>query len=418
MGNEENSKHQPPIAIVGIGGLFPGSLDVARFWNHVLRGTDLITDVPETHWQRSDWHDPDPKTPDRIYTTRGGYLPEIEFDAIRWGMPPNLLSSTDTSQLLGLMVARTTLQDCFDGKLDDADKSRVSVLLGVTSGQELFGQMAARLAHPAWRAGMLAAGIEPDLVDEAIGKIGDAMVPWTESTFPGLLGNVVAGRIANRLDTGGTNAVIDAACASSFGAISMGIDELVLGRADVVLTGGVDTLNDVFMHMCFSKTPALSAAGECRPFDDAADGTLLGEGLGMVALRRLEDAERDGNHIYAVIRGVGTSSDGRSKSVYAPVPEGQANALRRAYAAAGYGPETVELVEAHGTGTRAGDAAELGGLKLAFEETGAEQPRPWCAVGSVKSQIGHTKSAAGAAGLLKTALALHHRVLPPTIKVD
>ena len=413
----ESRPSQKPIAVVGVGGIFPGALDVRAFWKNILEGADLVTDLPKTHWQAEHYYDPDPKKPDMTYCKRGAFLPEVPFDSLAYGMPPSLLSSTDTSQLLGLLVARTTLDDATGGRLDEIDRSRISVLLGVTSGQELFGQMAARLAHPHWRAGMRAAGIDDEHVEEAMQKIAESMVPWTEATFPGLLGNVVAGRIANRLDLGGTNAVTDAACASSFAAVSMAIDELVLGRADLALTGGVDTLSDIFMYMCFSKTPALSATGDCRPFDEKADGTLLGEGLGMVALKRLEDAERDGDHIYAVIRGLGTSSDGRSKSVYAPVSEGQANAIRRAYDAAGYSPATVELVEAHGTGTKAGDVAEVGGLKLAFGETDREDAQ-WCALGSVKSQIGHTKAAAGSAGLLKIVLALHHKVLPPTIKVD
>ena len=424
-------KRQPPIAIVGIGGLFPGSLDVGTFWRHILNKSDLVTEVPASHWRASDYLDAAGAAPgkdggsfDKTYAARGAFLPPVPFDPLSLGLPPSLLSSTDTSQLLALLVARSTLQDAFATtearSLDKADRTRIACILGVTSGQELFGQMAARLAHPQWKAGMRAAGIEEQTVQLAAKKIADSMVPWTEATFPGLLGNVVAGRIANRLDLGGTNAVTDAACASSFAALSMAIDELVLERADVVLTGGVDTLNDIFMYMCFSKTPALSPSGDCRPLDASADGTLLGEGLGMIALKRLQDAERDGNHIYAVIKGVGTSSDGRSKSVYAPVPEGQAQALRRAYQAAGHAPTTVELIEAHGTGTRAGDAAEIAGMKLAFDEPNAQGNKPrrqWCAVGSVKSQIGHTKSAAGAAGLLKVALALHHKVIPPTIKV-
>ena len=141
-----------------------------------------------------------------------------------------------------------------------------------------------------------------------------------------------------------------------------------------MITGGVDTINDIFMYMCFSKTPALSPTGDCRPFSDGADGTMLGEGMAMVALKRLADAERDGDRVYAVIRGLGSSSDGRRKSVYAPLPEGQARALRRAYEAAGYGPETVELVEAHGTGTKAGDAAEFEGLRAGVRASGPERP--------------------------------------------
>ncbi|MBM4283044.1 MAG: hypothetical protein FJ137_20575, partial [Deltaproteobacteria bacterium] len=414
-----------PIAIVGIGGLFPGSVDVAAFWNNVLRGVDLISDVPAgSHWSVDDYYAADAlKRPaaavDKTYAKRGGFLPKVPFDTLKEGIPPSLLSSTDTSQLLALLVARTTLEDCFQRSVDQVDRNRISCILGVTSGQELFGQMAARLAWPQWIAGMRAAGLDADAAKKAADEIAKCFTPWSEASFPGLLGNVVAGRIANRLDLGGSNAVTDAACASSFAAISMGVDELLLGRADTVLTGGVDTLNDIFMYMCFTKTPALSASGECRPFDAAADGTLLGEGLGMLALRRLSDAERDSNRIYATINGIGTSSDGRSKSVYAPVSEGQAKALRRAYEAAGYAPSTVELVEAHGTGTKAGDAAELGGLQLCFDDDawGDKPVRQSIAVGSVKSQIGHTKSAAGAAGLLKAALALHEKVLPPTLKV-
>lgn len=182
---------------------------------------------------------------------------------------------------------------------------------------------------------------------------------------------MVAGRIANRLDClGGTNCVCDAACASTFSALAMAVNELRLGTSDVVITGGVDTIEvDISMYICFSKSPALSRSGDCRPFSDKADGTMLGEGLGMVALKRLSDAEAAGNPIYAVIRAVGSSSDGRAKSVYAPVPRGRPRRCGRAYSLAGYSPDTVELLEAHGTGTMAGDAAEFGGLRLVFEDT-------------------------------------------------
>ena len=277
--------------------------------------------------------------------------------------------------------------------------------------------MTSRLQRPVWVKSLRESGLPESEVTAICDRIANHYVPWQESTFPGLLGNVVAGRIANRLNLGGTNCVTDAACASTLSALSMAVAELQLGHSDLVISGGVDTLNDIFMFMCFSKTPALSPTGDCRPFSDKADGTMLGEGLGMVALKRLADAERDGDRIYAVVRGVGSSSDGRSKSVYAPVPAGQAKALTRAYELAGYGPETVELVEAHGTGTKAGDVAEFEGLRMVFDGAGRDD-RQWCALGSVKSQIGHAKAAAGAAGLFKAIMALHHGVLPPTIKVD
>ena len=246
--------------------------------------------------------------------------------------------------------------------------------------------------------------------------IAESYVPWQENSFPGLLGNVVAGRISNRLDLSGTNCVVDAACASSFAAVHVALLELVSGRSDVVITGGVDTLNDIFMHMCFAKTQILSPTGDARPFSKDADGTVLGEGIGMLVMKRLADAERDGNRVYAVIRGIGASSDGRSQSIYAPSIEGQERALEAAYADAGVDPGTVELVEAHGTGTRVGDKVEFQALCRVLGKSPGEANR--CALGSVKSMIGHTKAAAGAAGLVKTVLALHRKVLPPTLKVD
>ena len=408
---------QIPIAVVGVSALFPGSSDSRGFWSDILAGRDLITEVPPTHWLAEDYYDPNPAAPDKTYCKRGAFLAPVQFDAMEFGVPPSIVPATDSAQILALIVAQRVLEDASRDQFATMDRERISVILGVTSAQELLGSMVSRLQRPIWVKALRESGI-PEAEAQAIcDRIASNYVPWQESSFPGLLGNVVAGRIANRFDLRGTNAVTDAACASSMASLSMGLNELQLGQSDLVITGGVDALNDIFMYMCFSKTPALSPTGDCRPFSDSADGTLLGEGLAMIALKRLSDAERDGDHVYAVIRGVGTSSDGRSKSVYAPVPEGQARALRRAYASAGYGPGTVELVEAHGTGTKAGDAAEFEGLKLAFGD--AERPDPqWCALGSVKSQIGHTKAAAGAAGLFKAIMALHHKVLPPTIKVE
>jgi malonyl CoA-acyl carrier protein transacylase len=408
-----------PIAVVGISALFPGSSDSDGFWRDILAGKDLLSDVPPTHWLVEDYYDPDPTAPDKTYCKRGGFLGPIDFDPLEFGVPPTLVPATDTSQLLALIVAQRVLDDASGGQFAQMDRERIGVILGVTSGQEMLGAMASRLQRPVWLKALRESGVPEHEAIAICERIAAEYTPWQEATFPGLLGNVVAGRIANRFDLRGTNCVVDAACASALSALAMAVGELEAGRSDLVITGGVDTLNDIFMYVCFSKTPALSPTGDCRPFSDAADGTMLGEGLAMVALKRLADAERDGDRPYAVIRGLGSSSDGRAKSVYAPVPEGQARAIRRAYEVAGYGPETVELVEAHGTGTKAGDIAEFAGLQLAFDgdDGRSRPPRQWCALGSVKSQIGHTKAAAGVAGLFKAVMALHTKTLPPTIKV-
>ena len=183
-----------------------------------------------------------------------------------------------------------------------------------------------------------------------------ALCPECEGSLT--LNNVIAGRIANRLDLRGTNCTLDAACASSLAALKMGAQELWLGEADLVVAGGADALCDPLGYMSFAKCSALSKTDDCRPFSSGADGTIISEGVGLVVLERLADAERNGRRIYAVIRGIGSSSDGRGTAIYAPSAEGQALAMRRAYRSAGVSPDTVELLEAHGTGTPAGEVAE------------------------------------------------------------
>ncbi len=400
-----------------MGCLFPKAEDLQRFWSNIHDRVDAITEVPETHWRPDDYYDADPKAPDRTYARRGGFLTPVDFPLLDFGISPNTVEATDTTQLLGLLVARRALEDAGYGKGGrDFARDRTSVILGVTGTLELVVPLATRLGHPAWRRALAEAGVDRETADDVVRRIADSYVGWQEASFPGLLGNVAAGRIANKLDLGGANCVVDAACASSLGAVNVALHELASGRCDVALSGGLDTFNDIFMYMCFSKTPALSPSGDARPFAAAGDGTILGEGLGILVLKRLADAERDGDRIYAVIRSMGSSSDGGGQAIYAPKAEGQVKALRRAYEQAGVDPTSIELIEAHGTGTKVGDGIEVEALEEVFRAAGAS-PRS-CALGSVKSQIGHTKAAAGAAGLVKAALALHHKVLPPTIKVD
>ncbi|WP_300381382.1 beta-ketoacyl synthase N-terminal-like domain-containing protein [Henriciella sp.] len=414
-----SSKNQPAdIAIVGLGAIFPGRGDTAGYWRDIAEGVDTLGPVPPTHWLIEDYYDADPRARDKTYGRRGGFLSPQGFDPLDFGIPPNQIEATDTAQLLALIVAQQALDEAEAASNGTISRERTSCVLGVASATELVGHMSGRLQRPSWVKGLREAGLPEAQVQEIADRISSNFSEWKESTFPGLLGNVVAGRIANRMDLGGSNYVTDAACASSLSAIQVALHELNSGDSDMVLAGGSDALNDILMYMCFSKTPALSMSEDCRPFSDRADGTMLGEGIGILALRRLADAERDRNRIHAVIKGLGAGSDGRATAIYAPLPTGQARALKRAYDQAGYDPRTVELVEAHGTGTKAGDAAEIGGLKLVFAPDGEPVEEPWCAIGSVKSQIGHTKAAAGAASLIKTAMALSRKAYPPTLKVD
>ncbi|MCZ6803606.1 MAG: SDR family NAD(P)-dependent oxidoreductase [Proteobacteria bacterium] len=422
MKNKENKQTMRPLAIVGIGCLFPKANNPEEYWANIREGVDAITDIPETHWKVSDYFNADNSAPDMTYAKRGGFINPVDFNPLLYGLSPNNIEATDTTQLLGMVVTRQALLDAAYSTAKDAgdgrefDRDRTSVIMGVTGTLELVIPLGARLGHPLWRKALADAGIDPDTAEDVVQRIADGYVPWQENSFPGLLGNVTAGRIANRFDLGGTNCVVDAACASSLSALHLAAMELSAGRVDMAITGGVDTFNDIFMYMCFSKTPALSPTGNSRPFAKEGDGTILGEGLGAVILKRLDDAKRDGDKIYAVLRGIGSSSDGRGNAIYAPSANGQTRALLNAYREADVIPRSIELVEAHGTGTSVGDAVEVKALSGVYAQDNEDET--WCAIGSVKSMIGHTKAAAGVAGLIKTVMALKHKVLPPSIKVD
>ncbi|MGP1718928.1 SDR family NAD(P)-dependent oxidoreductase [Shewanella frigidimarina] len=403
-----------PVAIVGMASIFANSRYLNKFWDLISEKIDAIIDVPESHWNAEDYYNADKSMADKSYCKRGGFLPEVDFNPMEFGLPPNILELTDTSQLLSLVVAKEVLADA--GIDAQYDTDRIGITLGVGGGQKINHSLSGRLQYPILKKVFKNSGLSDEDTEMLIKKFQDQYIHWEENSFPGSLGNVIAGRIANRFDLGGMNCVVDAACAGSLAAMRMAITELVEGRSDMMITGGVCTDNSPSMYMSFSKTPAFTTNDTIQPFDIDSKGMMIGEGIGMMALKRLDDAERDGDRIYAVIKGIGSSSDGKFKSIYAPRPEGQAKALRRAYDDAGFAPQTVGLIEAHGTGTAAGDVAEFNGLKSVFAD--GNDSLQHIALGSVKSQVGHTKSTAGTAGVIKAALALHHKVLPPTINVS
>ncbi len=386
------------IAIVGLSAVLPKASTTREYWENILAKVDAITEIPSHRWDWRLYFDTDRHAKDKIYSKWGGFLDDMLFDPTRFGMPPKSIESVDPMQLMALEVARRTIEDAgYDQK--PFNRERASVIVGASGGTgDVGSQYGLRSELPRFQ-GQLPA------------EVADRLPEWTEDTFAGILLNVIAGRIANRLNFGGVNFTTDAACASSLAAVYQGISELTAGRSDFVVAGGVDTVQGPFGYLCFSKTQALSPRGRCSTFDQQGDGIVISEGIAMVALKRLADAERDGDRVYAVIKGAGGSSDGNAKGMTAPLPAGQLRAMRRAYAQAGFGPSTVGLFEAHGTGTVAGDTAELESTtRLILEEGG----RPHEAViGSVKTNIGHTKATAGVAGLIKAALALRHHVLPP-----
>lgn len=386
------------VAIVGMACVLPRAGSLADYWENILDGVDAITEVPARRWDWRLYFDSDRTAKDKIYSKWGGFLDDVLFDPTRYGMPPKSIESVDPMQLMALEVARRALDDAGYGDRP-FDRERASCIIGASGGAGDVGmQYGLRSELPRFTGALPAA-------------VAERLPQWTEDSFAGILLNVVAGRIANRLDFGGTNFVTDAACASSLAAVYQGVSELVAGRSDMVLAGGVDTVQGPFGYLCFSKTQALSPRGRCATFSASGDGIVISEGIAMLVLKRLADAERDGDRVYAVIKGVGGSSDGRGRGLTAPLPAGQLRAMRRAYAQAGFAPHTVGLFEAHGTGTVAGDTAELESTTALIGDDGGTPHQS--VIGSVKTMIGHTKAAAGVAGLIKASLALHRRTLPP-----
>ncbi|MCD5364590.1 hypothetical protein LQT98_23230, partial [Chromobacterium aquaticum] len=409
------------IAIVGMASHFPDAATLYDFWTNVVDKKDALSDIDQKdgdeYWRKADYYNPDPSAADKTYGHRAGFVPPIDFDPVEFKLPPLMLESISTAQIFALHVAK---QAMLDARLvgDNAlpvDKDRVGVILGGAGNGNTSFSLAFRQQEPYLRKVLNHAGLPTAVADEVIDRVNHLYLEWNEDSFPGFLGNVACGRIASYFDLGGTSYMVDAACASSLAAIKAAVGELVDGSCDVVLTGGVNLENSIFSFLCFSKTPALSKSNLSRPFDESSDGMMLGDGVGLLVLKRLEDAERDGDRIYAVIKSLQASSDGRAKSIFAPRHEGQVKAMQRAYERAGISPAEIQLVEAHGTGTQSGDETEIKSLRAVFEAGGA-QPGS-VAIGSIKSQIGHTRCAAGAAAMMKAALSLYHKVLPPTINV-
>jgi len=408
------------IAIVGMACMFPGAPDLDAYWQNILGKVDSTTDPPPEAWDADVYYDPEFTDTDRTYCKRGGYLGSLaRFDPLAHGIPPVAVGG-EPDQWLALQVATDALADAGMSELSQAVRERTTIVLGKGTYLNGGNAVAVQRGLVVGQTIELLRQLEPDRpaaqLEQLREELQGVLPPLGPETVPGLIPNIIVGRIANRLDLMGAAYTVDAACASSLVAIQHAVRDLLAGDCDLALAGGSQVWMPVATLNLFCRLGALSRRQQLRAFDKDADGTLLGEGIGTVVLKRADDAVCDGDRIYAVIRGVGVASDGRGMSVMAPRIEGEELALRRAYAAADVAPASVGLVEAHGTGTPVGDAVEIGALTKVFGKRDGELAR--CALGTVKSMIGHTIPAAGVAGLIKTALALHHQVLPPTLNCE
>jgi len=402
--------------------VLPGAGSLEDYWHNLVNGVDAITEAPP-HRVEPEFYDPEQgDRPNRLYCRRGGFVDEFAyFEPVTYGVMPASVHETEPEQLIALRVAAAAIEDA--GGADRLpDRDRIGVILG-RLGQSSMAHMRfysrVRLADQMCNfLRELIPAVTEDQLDRVHEKINKNLGPHHPESVIGLMPNLTASRIANRLNLRGPAYTIDAACASSLIAVDHGIAELASGRLDAVLVGGVHHNHDGAFWSVFNQLRALSRRQEIRPFDALADGLLIGEGTGVVMLKRLPDAVRDGDRIHAVIRGTGTSSDGRSASLVNPETSGQVVAVRRAWAAAGLdpaAPDSLGLLEAHGTATPVGDAAELATMAEVFGPRRGDSPP---VIGSVKSMIGHSMPAAGVAGLVKAVLAVSRKMLLPTLHCD
>jgi acyl transferase domain-containing protein/phosphopantetheinyl transferase len=418
--NAQASRTANKIAIVGMSCLFPGASNLSQFWTNIVNGVDATRDATAEEWNPEKFYNQTPTSFEHIYCKRGGFITELaDFDPLKYGVMPNSISGSDPDQLLALRVATEALADAgYSSK--EYDGNRAEVILGRTSAPgggsmnmiyhgETVHQVldVVKSLHPEYSAEQL------KLLEQGLRA---SLRNCSSDTIPAVMPNILAGRIAGRLGFKGKSTVLDSACASSLIAVEMAVSDLLSGSCDLALAGGIHVNAFAAFYQMFCGLGALSKQEKIRPYDDKADGTLLGEGLGMVVLKRYEDAIKDDDRIYAVITGIASSSDGQGTSMLAPSVDGEALALKRAYEMSGVSPATIGLLEGHGTGTPSGDAAEIQAIQKVYGES--TDGSPWCAIGSVKSMIGHTQAASGVAGLIKTALALYHKILPPTLNVE
>lgn len=407
------------IAIVGMAGIFPGAENIQTFWRNICEGRDAIQSVPPQRMESLFFDEAAVPAVDRFYCNRGGFIDDYaRFDPVPFGILPVSVSGTEPEHLLMLNLAHTALEDA---RLIDREdlRRRTAIIIGKGNYAGPGATRAIEIVRMGEQLVQLLRELMPEADESTLQRVKQEYQArkgrFAPDTAMGLIPNLVASLVANRLDFGGAAYTVDAACASSLVAVDHAIRELRSDRADMVLAAGMHVSQNAPFWSIFTQLGALSRSQQIRPFDRRADGLLIGEGCGVVVLRRLEDARAEGQRIYAVIKGVGISSDGAGVSVMSPTVDGQLRAVQSAWQQAGLDPAAIGYLEAHGTGTPLGDRIELETLSRMF---GLQADRPHAAIGTIKSMIGHAMPAAGIAGLIKMALALHHGQLPPTLHCE
>ncbi len=400
------------IAIVGMGCRFPQAAHLGEYWRNITDGRVCFSDIPAERWNHALFYDPSPRAIDKTYARKVGLLDDVRsFSAMHYGLAPLRVSVMDPQHRLLLDTVRVALEDAGyreAGPFRTLAGTRTGVFVGA-SVSEYKDLNTARLRARAlfdgqWGRAPIAA---PEVIDAAV----EDLTPLRAFTIAGNLLNMAAATVAQTFDLRGPAFTIDAACSSSLVATCDAVLALRAKVCDTAIAGGVYLNLTPDNLVGFSRIGAISPTDSCRPFDERADGFVLGEGVGAVVLKRLDDAVRDRDRIYAVILGAGINNDGRGEGPMTPRFEGQLDAIARAHAEVDFTPDTIGFIEAHGTATAVGDATEIGALRHYFN---AHARGPVDAVvSSVKANIGHTMSAAGVAGLIKTALVIERAQVPP-----
>lgn len=407
------------IAVVGMACQYPDAASPRELWENAVAGRRAFRRLPDERMKLDDYWDPDGKDPDRFYARNAAVIEGYEFDRLSFKVAGSTYRSTDLTHWLALDVAARALADAGFPMGEGLPRERTGVVVGNTLTGEFSRANQLRLRWPYVRRTVAAALREQGWDDDRLGGFLATLETSYKSPFPqvdedtlaGGLSNTIAGRICNHFDLKGGGYTVDGACSSSLLSVATACKSLVDREIDVAVAGGVDLSIDPFEIIGFARTGAL-ARSEMRLYDRGSNGFWPGEGCGMVVLMREPEAREAGHRIYASLAGWGISSDGKG-GITRPEVSGYQLALRRAYERAGFGIETVGLFEGHGTGTAVGDATELTALSEA--RRAADPTAPPAAISSIKGMIGHTKAAAGVAGLMKAVLAVHHEVLPPTI---
>src|SRR5579859_3277268 len=412
-----------PIAIVGIACRYPDASSPVDLWENVLAGRRAFRQIPDERLRLDDYWSPDPAAPDKFYTRKAAVIEGFEFDRVKYKIAGSTFRTTDMTHWLALDTAARAMEDAGFADADGLPKQSTIVIIGNSLAGEFTRANLLRLRWPYVRRTLSSALAEIGWDDEKLAgfmtgfeqRYKSAFPPVDEDTLAGGLANTIAGRICNHFDLAGGGFTVDGACSSSLLSVVTACAALSDDAADAAVVGGVDLSIDPFEIIGFAKTGAL-AKGEMRVYDRHSNGFWPGEGCGMLVLMRQDDAEARGLRIYATIAGWGYSSDGKG-GITRPEAAGHRLAITRAYKLAGFDIGTVGYLEGHGTGTAVGDATEL----QAFTEArrAARPDGPAVTISTVKGNFGHTKAAAGVAGLIKATMAIHHQVIPPaTSHVD